>query len=148
MAKEFFKAHFFPKQCGRFAWLTNSLNYYLSVFFFNAFPFPQREAGLRETLRYAGDLVSEGNSVLIFPEGKRSETGAIDTFRPGVGILASRLNIPVVPVRVEGVDRVLRVGWNMARPGRVRVKLGAPLQLHGDDYAHLAQQVEQAVQQL
>jgi long-chain acyl-CoA synthetase len=148
MAKEFFKAHFFPEQYGRLAWLTNSLNYYLSVLFFNAFPFPQREAGLRETLRYAGDLVSEGNSVLIFPEGKRSETGAIDIFRPGVGILASRLNIPVVPVRVEGVDRVLRVGWNMARPGCVRVKFGAPLPLHGDDYAELARQVEQAVKQL
>jgi hypothetical protein len=49
---------------------------------------------------------------------------------------------------VEGVGRVLRVGWNMARPGRVRVKFGAPLQLHGDDYAELARQVEQAVTQL
>ena len=72
----------------------------------------------------------------------------LDTFRPGVGILASRLNIPVVPVRVEGVDHVLRVGWNMARPGRVRVKFGAPLQLQGDDYAELARQVEEAVKQL
>ena len=148
MAKEFFKAHFFPEQYGRLAWLTNSLNYYLSVLFFNAFPFPQREAGLRETLRYAGDLVSEGNSILIFPEGRRSETGAIGAFRPGVGILASRLNIPVVPVRVEGLDHILRVGWNMARPGRVRVKFGAPLHLRGDDYAELAQQVEHAVKQL
>lgn len=148
MAKEFFKAHFFPQQYGRLAWLTNSLNYYLSVLFFNAFPFPQREAGIRETLRYAGDLVSEGNSILIFPEGRRCETGAIGAFRPGVGILASRLNIPVVPVRVKGVDQVLRVGWNMARPGQVRVKFGSPLQLRGDDYAQLAQQVEDAVKRL
>jgi long-chain acyl-CoA synthetase len=148
MAKEFFKAHFFPKQYGRLAWFTNSLNYYLSALLFNAFPFPQRETGIRETLRYAGDLVSEGNSILIFPEGKRSETGAIGDFRPGVGILASRLNIPVVPVRVEGVERVLRVGWTMARPGRVRVKFGEPLQLRGDDYAEMARQVEAAVKQL
>src|SRR5206468_7582660 len=104
----------------RFEWLTNSLNYYLSTGFFQAFPFPQREAGLRETIRHAGELVSEGSSILIFPEGRRSETGAIDAFRPGVGILASRLDIPVVPVKVEGVENVLRVGWNMARPGRVR----------------------------
>lgn len=145
MAKEFFKAHFFPRQYGRLAWFTNSLNYYLSALFFNAFPFPQRETGIRETLRYAGDLVSEGTSILIFPEGRRSETGAIGPFRPGVGILASRLEIPVVPVRVEGVDRVLRVGWNMARPGRVRVKFGAPLHLVGDDYADLARRVEEAV---
>jgi long-chain acyl-CoA synthetase len=148
MSKEFFKAHFFPEQYGRLAWFTNSLNYFLATLFFNAFPFPQQEAGIRETLRYAGELVSEGQSILIFPEGQRSETGAIDRFWPGVGILASRLEIPVVPVRVEGVENVLRVGWNMARPGRVRVKFGAPLTLRGDDYAALARQVEEAVKRL
>ena len=148
MAKEFFKAHFFPRQYSRLEWFTSSLNYYLSTLFFNAFPFPQREAGLRETLRYAGEIVSKGASILIFPEGRRSETGEIDTFRPGVGILASRLEIPVVPVRVEGAEKVLRVGWNMARPGRVKVKFGAPMKLRGEDYAALAAEVEAAVRRL
>jgi long-chain acyl-CoA synthetase len=148
MAKEFFKAHFFPRQYSRLEWFTSSLNYYLSTLFFNAFPFPQREAGLRETLRYAGEMVSEGASILIFPEGRRSETGGIDTFRPGVGILASRLEIPVVPVRVEGAEKVLRVGWYMARPGRVTVKFGAPMILRGEDYAALAAEVEAAVKRL
>ena len=55
MAKEFFKAHFFPEQHGRCAWFTNSLNYYLAALFFNAFPLPQREAGARQTLRYIGE---------------------------------------------------------------------------------------------
>ena len=57
MAKEFFKAHFFPEQYGRKAWFTNSLNYYLSALFFNAFPLPQREAGARQTLRYIGEVL-------------------------------------------------------------------------------------------
>ena len=83
MAKEFFKAHFFPEQFGRRAWLTNSLNYYLASLFFNAFPLPQREAGARQTLRYIGELIGEGYSVLIFPEGLRTLTGDIGTFRPG-----------------------------------------------------------------
>ena len=148
MAKEFFKAHFFPERYRRLEWFTSSLSYYLSTLFFNGFPFPQREAGLRETLRYAGEMVSEGGSILIFPEGRRSETGEIDTFRPGVGILASRLGIPVVPVRVEGAEKVLRVGWNMARPGRVKVKFGAPMTLRGEDYAALAGEVESAVKRL
>src|SRR5262249_34865356 len=57
MAKEFFKAHFYPREHGRAAWLTNSLNYYLAALFFNAFPLPQREAGARQTLRYIGEVI-------------------------------------------------------------------------------------------
>jgi long-chain acyl-CoA synthetase len=148
MAKEFFKAHFFPEQYGRRAWLTSSLNYYLACLFFNAFPLPQREAGARQTLRYIGAVIEDGFSVLIFPEGKRTETGEIDRFRPGIGMIASRLNVPVVPVRFEGLDRVLHHTWRMATPGRVRVAFGAPLHLTGEDYESLAKQVENAVRTL
>ena len=148
MAKEVFKAHFFPEQHGRLARFTNSLNYYLAALFFNAFPLPQREAGARQTLRYIGDVLEDGFSVLIFPEGERSESGAIRPFRPGIGMIASRLAVPVVPVRIQGLEHVLRVGWGMARPGRVRVAFGSPIQLTGDDYHALAGQVEKAVRQL
>ncbi len=148
MGKEMFAAHFFPAQHGRLAWLTNSINYGLAVLFFNAFPLPQREAGARQTLRYIGELLSDGTSVLIFPEGRRSVTGAIDTFRPGIGMIAARLGATVVPVRLEGLQKVLGVGWHMARPGRVGLRFGAPLRLTGDNYEALAQQVEAAVRAL
>ncbi len=72
--------------------------------------------------------------MLIFPEGRRTETGEIDRFRPGIGMIASRLGVPVVPVRIEGLDKVLHHTWRMARPGRVRVAFGAPMRLVGDDY--------------
>ncbi len=148
MGKEMFAAHFFPAQYSRREWFLNSLNYYLASLFFNAFPLPQREAGARQTLRYIGELLGEGTSVLIFPEGRRSATGVIDTFRPGIGMIASRLRARVVPVRIDGLQHVLRVGWRMAKPGRVRVTFGAPLQLTGDDYQALAGRVEAAVRQL
>jgi long-chain acyl-CoA synthetase len=148
MAKEFFKAHFFPAEYGRRAWATNSLNYGLAALFFNAFPLPQREAGARQTLRYIGEVIEDGHSVLIFPEGRRTETGAIGKFMPGIGMIASRLAILVVPVRIEGLDKVLHQSWRMARPGRVRVAFGPPMRLTGDDYEALAQQVEDAVRRL
>jgi long-chain acyl-CoA synthetase len=148
MGKEMFAAHFFPAEHGRAEWFTNSLNYYLAVLFFNAFPLPQREAGARQTLRYIGELMADKMSVLIFPEGRRSQTGIIDSFRPGIGMIGSRLGAPVVPVRLDGVHNVLRVGWRMARPGRVRVAFGAPIRLVGDDYEALAKQVEAAVRAL
>jgi long-chain acyl-CoA synthetase len=148
MSKEFFKAHFFPDESSRFAWFTSSLNYYLAALFFNAFPLPQREAGARQTLRYIGEVLESGMSVLIFPEGHRTEAGEIDRFRPGIGMIASRLNAPVVPVRIEGLDKVLHHTWRMAKPGRVRIAFGAPMHLTGDDYEALAKRVEDAVKRL
>ena len=148
MAKEFFKAHFFPEGHTWKQWFTNTVNYYLAAFYFNAFPLPQREAGARQTLTYAGELVGGGWSILIFPEGERSATGDIKPFRGGIGMMASRLDVPVVPVRLDGVDRVLHMKWKMAKPGHVRVAFGAPMRLRGEDYAALAQDVERHVKSL
>jgi long-chain acyl-CoA synthetase len=148
MSKEFFKAHFFPEGHTWRQVFTKRLFYYLSAFFFNAFPLPQREAGARQTLRYIGEVTADGFSVLIFPEGVRSQTGEMAPFMGGIGMIASRLEIPVVPVRLDGVHRILHVKDKMARPGRVRVRFGVPLSLKGDDYAALARQVEQAVRDM
>jgi long-chain acyl-CoA synthetase len=148
MAKEFFRAHFFPREAGRLAWFTNSLNYYLASLFFNAFPLPQREAGARDTLRYIGELASDGHSLLIFPEGKRTDAGEIKPFRSGIGMIGARLEMPVVPVRIEGLERILHHSWRWARPGRATVRFGAPMRLEGDDYAAMAKQVERAVRTL
>ena len=147
-AKEFFAAHFHPE---KHAWrprATAGLSYYLASLLFNVFPLPQREAGAREAIRYVGELIGEGTSVLIFPEGRRTQTGAIDRFQPGIGMIAARLHVTVVPVRMEGLDRILHSSWHMARPGRARVAFGEPLIVAGDDYAALAQQVENAVRAL
>jgi long-chain acyl-CoA synthetase len=148
MAKEFFKPHFYPKQFGVTAWFTNSLNYYLSTLFFNAFPLPQREAGTRQTLRYIGELISDGYSVLIFPEGRRTEHGEINRFQPGVGMIAARLEVPVVPVRLEGLDRVLHHSWRFPAVGHVRVAFGRAMLLKGSDYVALTAQLEEAVRNL
>jgi long-chain acyl-CoA synthetase len=148
MSKEFFAAHFFPKGHGLLLRLAARTAYYLAALLFNAFPLPQREAGARQTLRYMGELVENGFSVLIFPEGHHTDTGEIDRFRPGIGMIASRLDVPVVPVRLEGVDRVLHRTWHMARPGHVRVAFGPAVRLAGGDYEALARQVEDAVRSL
>jgi len=54
----------------------------------------------------------------------------------------------VVPVRLEGLDRVLHKSWRMAKPGRARIAFGTPLVLDGDDYNSLARRVEDAVRSL
>ena len=147
-AREWFAPHFHPRGQPRLRRLATSLAYYLGVLCFDVAPLPQREAGAREALRDIGTLLGQGSSVLIFPEGRRCETGRIDPFQPGVGMLAARMRAPVVPVRIDGVDRVLPVGARRARPGRVRVAFGAPLRVDGDDYAAIARRIEEAVRAL
>ncbi len=145
MAKEFFDAHFHPESYPLGKRFTNGLNYLLACLVFNAFPLPQRESGAREALRYASDLAADGYCILIFPEGKRTDAGEVLPFQPGVGMLASRLKIPVVPVRIEGLERVLHKSAKFPTPGRARVKFGPALRLEGSDYAALAKRIEGAV---
>jgi len=142
MRKEFFDGHFHGRS------FTNSLNYYLSTLFFNAFPIPQREPGALSTLRYMGDLANDRWCILIFPEGKMTDHGEIAPFQPGVAMIASKLQVPVVPVRIEGLDHVLHKTWKMARMGRVRVQFGPALHLASAGYLAQARQVEEAVRKL
>ncbi|MDQ6700774.1 MAG: AMP-binding protein [Acidobacteriota bacterium] len=148
MSKEFFHAHFFPRGHTRVEWFTNSLNYYLASLFFNTFPIPQREAGARETLRYMGNLTDERWSILIFPEGKRTEAGEIAPFQAGVGMIASRLRLPVIPIRLTGLERVLHTRAKFPTRGPAIVRFGPPLRLEGEDYAAMAREVEAAVHAL
>lgn len=148
MWKEYFDAHFFPERHTiREHWI-NSMVYRLVTFLFNAFPIPQVEAGTRQSLRYVGKLVEEGWSVLIFPEGERTMTGEIGAFHPGAAIIASHMRVPIVPVRVIGLDKVLRRHTKWPRRGPVEVRIGAPFFLAGDSYLALTKQVEDAVRNL
>jgi long-chain acyl-CoA synthetase len=92
--------------------------------------------------------MSEGYSLLIFPEGKRTDQGEINRFQAGVGMIASKLGFPVVPVRLVGLDRILHQRWKFPKSGRGRVVFGPPMSLTGGDYAALAAQVEESVRRL
>ena len=107
---------------------------------------PQRETGTRQTLRYIGDLFGGRFSLLIFPEGKRTDAGEINRFQPGVGMIASRLDVPVVPVRLEGLDHVLHHSWKFPTArARAESAFLPPMSLKGNDYAAIGREVEEAV---
>ena len=93
------------------------VGYYLVVALFNVFPLPQ-QSGVRESFAYAGESVDRGYSVLVYPEGVRTD-GKPVPFRSGVGMLAARLNIPVVPMRIDGLYEMKMAGHKIARPGEL-----------------------------
>ena len=110
-------------------WLER-LSYALVVALFNVFPLPQL-AGFRESFAFAGSLADRGYSVLVFPEGARTPDGKMHAFRSGIGLLAARLGIPVLPMKIEGLYEVK--GRHMVAPGKITVKIGEPLQFAAND---------------
>jgi long-chain acyl-CoA synthetase len=148
MYKEFFDPHFSRDNYPPARRIYSGIQYYLIALLGNAFPIPQEESGVREALRYAGELVSDDWSLLIFPEGERKPEGQHGGFQPGVGLLAARLEAPVIPVYLEGTGRILPPQRILPRPSRTRVIFGPAMRLEGGDYRDLARRVEQAVRRL
>ena len=83
----------------------------------------------QDTLEAALALVREGGLFGIYPEGTRSPDGRLYRGRPGVGWLALKSGLPVIPVGMIGTRRVLPPGRVVPRPGRIEVRIGKPLQL-------------------
>jgi long-chain acyl-CoA synthetase len=54
----------------------------------------------------------------------------------------------VVPVRLEGLDRILHHSWKFPARGIGSVRFGRPMSLKGNDYASLAAEIEAAVRAL
>jgi 1-acyl-sn-glycerol-3-phosphate acyltransferase len=78
--------------------------------------------------RKAAALLGQGQSLCLFPEGTRSRTGALAPFKAGLLQAAIDAGVPVVPVAIDGCGKVLPVhGMFRARPGTIRVRIGAPI---------------------
>lgn len=66
----------------------------------------------REGLHVALDLLAQGEPVVMFPEGERTPTGAMQPLKPGVSLLLKRVECPVVPVGIAGAYQA----WPRTRP--------------------------------
>ena len=94
------------------------------------------------------DTLKQGRSVLVFPEGTRSEDGNLRPFKKGAFHLAKAAEAPIVPMHISGTWERLRSGAWLIGPSRsaVRVRVGAPLQhTKEDDPATLMRRAAHAV---
>jgi long-chain acyl-CoA synthetase len=97
--------------------------YWLLTALFNVYPLP-RQRGFRKSFAHAGEAMDLGYGVLIFPEGTRSRNGALQPFRPGIGLLAAELHTPVVPVALMGLGALREEHARWFRSGRLEVRVG------------------------
>lgn len=80
-----------------------------------------------KSLRQAADLLKEGISIVVFPEGTRSPSGEIQEFKTALFILPIRSRIPVVPVLIEGTFHALKRGSILLNPVPLRLTFYDPI---------------------
>ncbi|MBN1869955.1 MAG: 1-acyl-sn-glycerol-3-phosphate acyltransferase [Candidatus Omnitrophica bacterium] len=83
---------------------------------------------LRESLR----RLKRGLPLVVFPEGTRQGSGRESKMYPGIGFLAVKGGVPVIPVRIDGSEKVLPPKTRFPKRGRVTVSFGKPLDYSSD----------------
>lgn len=124
-----------------------------SSVFLNALPF-HRRASPQQSLRICQELLrTPGNVLIIFPEGTRSATGELGSFKPGIGLLLAGSDVPVLPCAIRGAFESWPRGRRLPRLTRLEVSIGKPMRIApksaGKDAIRSAtRELQQAVQTL
>lgn len=85
-----------------------------------------------ESINLAAEKVRNGVSIVIFPEGTRSEDGVLKDFKKGGFILAIKSQQPIVPISISGSHRLVPAkGKWIIRPGAVRMTIGLQIPTAG-----------------
>lgn len=90
---------------------------------------------LKESLQKLAAVLKTKKNIIIFPEGTRSQNGKLGEFKKAFAILSRELNIPVVPVSINGAMEALPKGSYFPRPWKkINVKFHKPVYPEGHDY--------------
>ncbi len=130
-------------------WRSNkNPRYALGAALFNVFSLP-RQSGFRKSFAYAGEAIDRGFSVMIFPEGHETKDGLMQPFRSGIGLLASQLNVPIIPIKLDGLFELKKRRQYFVRPGTVSVIFGEPVQFQpGQTADEITRDLESRVRNL
>lgn len=107
----------------------------LTALFFNAFPVDR--TGLRGKQGLATTLLDGGIPLLLFPEGTRSRTGEMGSFKPGAAALCKSRDVPCLPVAIVGANEAMPYGKSWPESGRppIYVVFGEPLRAEDGESA-------------
>ena len=97
-----------------------------------------------------GELIDHGWNILLFPEGKLTTTGEMDRFKSGIGLLAQAMQVPVVPIRLDGLYECVNYeGWTPKKFGHPTITFGRQMRVDMKAAPDaIARQLESAVRSL
>ena len=115
--------------------------------FFNTYPFGN-EVGVERSLQLIGELLDRRYSIFVFPEGRRATSSNINKFQQGTGFLALSMNTKIVPVKINGIFKVLPTGKFWPKSGKVSVSFGKPVEIKNESYIEATKKIEKMVMSL
>jgi 1-acyl-sn-glycerol-3-phosphate acyltransferase len=89
---------------------------------FGAFPVYRGRLN-RDAIRRAEDVLKKGQTLIVFPEGKRSRDGKLQPGLPGSTLIAYKIGAPILPVGISGTEVVRGLGWIWTRP-KININIG------------------------
>jgi len=146
-----------PRKLSRYVAAGAAADYFFDVWwrksltslFFNAFPVDR--TGLRGRKGLATSLLDDGVPLLLFPEGTRSRTGEMGSFKPGAAALCISRDVPCLPVAIVGASAAMPYGRNWPERGRppIFVSFGEPLYPEdGERVAQFSERIAKEVRSL
>lgn len=103
-------------------------------------------SAVAKTMATARRRLTNGMSLVIFPEGSRSSDGRIKPFKRGAFKLAIDFDRPLVPVTIDGSYRVMRKDSYGINPGKVTLTIHRPIDPKSDDMEKIIQNSFEAIQ--
>ncbi len=86
---------------------------------------------LKESIHKMAEVVKHGKKILIFPEGTRTETGGVGSFKKTYAILSTELNVPVVPIAISGAFYGDKTDKMRVKRTKITVEFLAPISPEG-----------------
>ncbi len=80
-------------------------------------------SAIQHTMQKAEKILAGGMSVVVFPEGSRTKTGRLGTFKRGAYMLATEFGLPVVPITIDGAYGIMPVTAKLPLPGRITLTI-------------------------
>lgn len=94
-----------------------------------------------KTIQEAKQKLKKGNSIIIFPEGSRTYTGQMIRFKKGAFKIATDLNLPIIPITLNGPFEVLPIGAIRVIPHRMEMIVHPAIETSEQDKSPLALQI-------
>lgn len=104
---------------------------------------------MKDTIKKVEEQITEGVSMVIFPEGARTKTGKMGRFKRGAFIIAKEMNLSVVPITLNGPFDVMKIHTYLINPGKLELVIHEPISMKNvseDDQPAMIERVKSIIQ--